>query len=530
MSKSIYFELLFIFTTVLFIKDLKHLYAASVALLAYSYLKRYIDKKNIMNFIHNWKKYLKEEKYLFKEKKFESIKIKKLMSIFNHISAKEREKSLEMVVASERMDALKNQLVDIVYNNEESLKSFLRDIKRGIDINSEARDELFLFRDEFEKLIEINKMNVIELNQIAEDNIERKRSVKGSISRIDGGLGIIEELSIKVEGLEGDIPKLLSALEEVKGIVALVENVAKKTELLSFNASIEASRVGELGKGFGVVADEIINLANESRGAIGDIENYIDLLNKELYSFVNVIVQTKEEVDKVKEMSENIGVSLNTLENEFVLVDKDLKNIEKNSNLEKNIFIKVNNTLTRVNEVFIEGERAFAGVQSSIGNQKKDLKLLKVVTEDLENATEDVKKLTEEIDLSKLFLTNGNTEKKLEEEKKALETFAMEVGVDSYDNLEQYLQKRPQVEAIWINDLNGNFVISIPKAGLNNGRSRPWFIETLKKGEYESKVYVSAISKKPCITVARCLYKNDSYGPGGVKEVEGVLAVDISLE
>jgi methyl-accepting chemotaxis protein len=530
MSRSIYFELCFILVSVLFIRDIKHLYIATIILLVYSYLKRYIDKRDIMEFVSNWKKYLKQEKYLLKEKKYGSIKMKKLMSIFHHISAKEREKSLEMVVASERMEALKNQLVTIVDNNEESLKGFLRDIRRGIDINSEARDELFLFKDEFEKLIEINKINVVELNQIANDNVVRKQSVEGNIKSIDGGLNDIEELSKKVEGLEGHTPKLLSALEEVKGIVGIVENVAKKTELLSFNASIEASRVGEMGKGFAVVADEIINLANESRGAITDIENYIELLNNELYTFVNVIVEAKQEVDKVKEMSQNISSSLNTLENEFDLIDRDLKNVEKNSNLEKDIFIKVNDNLSKVNEVFVEGERAFAGVQSSIGSQKEDLKLLKGVTVDLENATEDIKELTKDIDLSKLFLTNADTEKKLQEERQALEDYAQQVSVDNYGNLDSYLKKRPQVEAIWINNLNGNFVISIPKAGINNGRSRPWFYETLKKGQYESKVYVSAISKKPCITIARSLYKKDSYGRGGALEVEGVLAVDISLE
>jgi hypothetical protein len=253
-------------------------------------------------------------------------------------------------------------------------------------------------------------------------------------------------------------------------------------------------------------------------------------LNNELYTFVNVIVEAKQEVDKVKEMSQNISSSLNTLENEFDLIDRDLKNVEKNSNLEKDIFIKVNDNLSKVNEVFVEGERAFAGVQSSIGSQKEDLKLLKGVTVDLENATEDIKELTKDIDLSKLFLTNADTEKKLQEERQALEDYAQQVSVDNYGNLDSYLKKRPQVEAIWINNLNGNFVISIPKAGINNGRSRPWFYETLKKGQYESKVYVSAISKKPCITIARSLYKKDSYGRGGALEVEGVLAVDISLE
>lgn len=98
--------------------------------------------------------------------------------------------------------------------------------------------------------------------------------------------------------------------------------------------------------------------------------------------------------------------------------------------------------------------------------------------------------------------------------------------------MESYLTTRKNLEAIWITDLSGNFVISIPKAGINNGRTRPWFYETLKNGEYKSEVYVSAISKKPCITIATCIYNNSGNSEyiKGIKKVEGVLAIDISLE
>ncbi len=84
-----------------------------------------------------------------------------------------------------------------------------------------------------------------------------------------------EKIAIKSAGQAEEGGKAVvgtvAAMENIAEKIAVIEDIAYKTNLLALNAAIEAARAGEQGKGFAVVADEVRKLAERSQQSAKDI-------------------------------------------------------------------------------------------------------------------------------------------------------------------------------------------------------------------------------------------------------------------
>ena len=102
---------------------------------------------------------------------------------------------------------------------------------------------------------------------------------------------------------------------KIAEISSLIEEIAQQTTMLALNASIEASRAGEAGRGFSVVATEVGKLADRSSQSVKDIGS----LTNDAMEKANDSVSR---MDKVKSEMENINDLIKNIESMMLTVDK----------------------------------------------------------------------------------------------------------------------------------------------------------------------------------------------------------------
>lgn len=110
-----------------------------------------------------------------------------------------------------------------------------------------------------------------------------------------------KEVNNKMESLTKAMNEINDASDMIRDVIKTVEDIAFQTNILSLNASIEASRSGEAGKGFAVVAEEVGNLARKSAEAVGDTAEIIDRAANAVNNGTNI---TKETVASMKSLNE----------------------------------------------------------------------------------------------------------------------------------------------------------------------------------------------------------------------------------
>ncbi|MFC3230599.1 methyl-accepting chemotaxis protein [Marinibaculum pumilum] len=104
----------------------------------------------------------------------------------------------------------------------------------------------------------------------------------------------------KAEGLVAD---LASVVVDVNTVVGFIQDIAEQTNLLALNATIEAARAGEAGKGFAVVASEVKSLANQTARATEDIQAKVEAVRNASDQAARALSAIAKSVAKVDESS-----------------------------------------------------------------------------------------------------------------------------------------------------------------------------------------------------------------------------------
>jgi methyl-accepting chemotaxis protein len=113
------------------------------------------------------------------------------------------------------------------------------------------------------------------MQSVASATEELSASVDEIGRRVRESSQIAEAAVLQAQQTDGRIGKLSRAAQEIGDVVKLITAIAEQTNLLALNATIEAARAGEAGRGFAVVASEVKSLASQTAKATDEISSHI---------------------------------------------------------------------------------------------------------------------------------------------------------------------------------------------------------------------------------------------------------------
>jgi methyl-accepting chemotaxis protein len=244
------------------------------------------------------------------------------------------EASEEQVSKTDEALKSSSELTDVLVENQKELKS------------------LVLFMDEVELLVNTGLKIVNNLHNTNNQTVETNQSLMAGINRSH------------------------ASFKEIENVMDLISGIAERTNLLSLNASIEASRAGEHGLGFAVVSEEIRKLAQQSKAyssminaSIINVRKDNDAVKDMLNSLVDVsksqvlsVQQTKEKYTEISHAMKETHVLIHKLDQYQNHIDVTRKQVEKE--------------ILSLSEISVENSKSSAETSNTIEKQRGIAKAL----------------------------------------------------------------------------------------------------------------------------------------------------------
>lgn len=170
-----------------------------------------------------------------------------------------------------------------------------------------------------ELAVTLNSVQVMtdSIQRVAESAREAEEVARSaSATALKGGEAVertvagILEIRETVAETTRKVKRLAESSQEISKIVALISQIASRTNLLALNASIEAARAGEAGRGFAIVADEVRQLADRAAKASKEIEQIVLQIQGETGSVMTAMEEGTQQVIEGTRLAEQAKRSL----------------------------------------------------------------------------------------------------------------------------------------------------------------------------------------------------------------------------
>jgi methyl-accepting chemotaxis protein len=221
------------------------------------------------------------------------------------------EEAVRAMLESARSQARRiNEAVSILASAASEIAATVAQLSVGTSKTSSAVTETTTTVEEVKQAAKLSSEKARKVSESAQQAVEVSETGKKATEDTVHRMNLIKE---QMESIGETVVRLSEQSQTIEEIINAVQDIADQSNLLAVNASIEAARAGDLGKGFSVVAQEIKSLSDQSKRATEQVKSILDDTRKWVTAVVMATEQGAKAVDAGVAQSVVAGEAIQSL-------------------------------------------------------------------------------------------------------------------------------------------------------------------------------------------------------------------------
>lgn len=248
--------------------------------------------------------------------------------------------------------------------------------------------------DHFHEQLSEFEQSFSDINTAAGQFDEVRGSISGAVAEAQDKVEELKSTSVQVErsysDMEQTFEQLQSAVDGIQRCMKKIISIAEQTNILAINASIEAARAGQSGKGFSVVASNVKELADEIKGLAEEVDTGIHEVERgtgKLNNSISISQQALDRnIDTVNSTYESFNKIITTAEG-TITVQAEISDVIDNAHKE----------LQTIGQFFDEIKHQYKEVVRHIDRANNLGTTKSAMFEDIDNMLSQIRPLVEEM-------------------------------------------------------------------------------------------------------------------------------------
>ncbi|MBR3634626.1 MAG: methyl-accepting chemotaxis protein, partial [Lachnospiraceae bacterium] len=325
------------------------------------------------------------------------------------VKATGRDEFSDLAFAANNMIANNKHLVTQVSNATQELEASAGDVR-------EAAEVIDSYSHQISDVVGTINQGMERQSRHANDCVDKTKQLSEEIKGINNTMTSVESLVVDTEKMIGEgmekvsflgerakdtneittevgnsIEKLRRETEQINSFVTMISDIAGQTNLLSLNASIEAARAGDAGRGFSVVAEEIRKLADQSKNAAKEIQNNVEKITGHTQETVSSAHKAVEMVAAQTQAVDEVVAIFHKMNEQMGEVVKSLEDIVSNTERADMLRGETLDTVRNMSQIIDDSAAGASAVNEFIDELVRNVGYLNKVSENLDRNMEGLK-------------------------------------------------------------------------------------------------------------------------------------------